>query len=1575
MIISNVPLTVWATELETGSSVVEPVDDIDSTDMLSDNANIPVIISERMVVYTDDTATEVGDGTQEKPYKDFEMALENVADGGTIIIGEGGAYVGVDGTNDLTPLVIDKPITITSEKGADLSLRRAGIILGADVTFENVAIALANREKNAIFANGHTLTLTNVTQLAGTREVHLFAGGVAGSTAEKGSHGKIIINGTAGQFGNIYAGSMNEASDLPSTVIINGTNSMSIGDIYACGAQTGVYDANDFFGGSEPESPVASEVSYPVNGVVTLELSDTNIEKIYGLASSTNKANVIFSTTYANDYIEFYELGTLEIKSGRLIPKVLNEDVNIGINSGACLDLSAVMTNNRFSVMDFVGGGTLRLGKNDTLTIKGNISGATAFEVIDGKVLNGSGIAEEKHGYMDVSAATGEGTFTFEPYATQNGMILEKIDGVWTTVMPTELNEVSVDIAGNITNYTDIESAWEAVCENKTSVTATMTLLRHVELTENKQLTLTNDNVDLTIDLNGYMLSGNGQGTDRENGLIYVGAGKLTVLDSCDGSYGIYDENMTDGCAIYVAGGNLNVRSGNIISDSVGIRVSGGKVQLSGGTITGIEVSENANLTVGDLLASGYGYKTDTGWIANTRVKSIVEEVEVAICELPEEKHEPKLSVCPTAEGEYHLTLSGVDADSAGRGVSLAIWGNVNGQNDLRWYNAIKDSDGSWITDVSIANHKESGLYNVWIYAENLAGERVCVLKTAFLHNESVSIREIEIKNINAATGTFDVFIIGVSSSCGVDSVQIPVWSEADQSDLRWYTAWKQTDGNYATQVNLKNHNYNYGEYNVHAYVTSATQTKTFVGAKRVKVNAPKAKVQAELATNEKTVSLSASNVGLSGGVQNVYFAVWSENGGQDDLVWYQASRKAGAVWEKEISITTHKTVGIYQVHLYGEKSNGERVFLGNTTFDVNGVKAESIKVKNVFGANGTFDIFVNGITSPSGVKSIKMAVWNKEDKSDLYWYTAWKQNDGSYAVQVNIRNHGYRYGKYNIHANLTAINEIEQYIGGTTATIYPPSVNIKAEVSADENNCKLIADNVKMAGGVNKVYFAVWSEANGQDDLVWNIAEHVSGNLWRKEISIATYKTAGTYQVHMYGENAVGEKVLLGYTTFFVKGASVQSIEVKNVLPQNGTFDVFISGIEAPSGVVKVQVPVWSEPDQSDIYWYTAWKLYDGSYATQINIKNHNRNYGKYTIHTYLTSGNGVRRFAGKTSIDMKKSENLSLSVDYPSEIKCGEEVTFTMNADGGSGNYKYRIAALMTYEGNDLVNVYDISYGSNGTYKKDNKFSFTFYASGTYYIRFSVMDMTTFQTKMTGLYEYPIVIRDENHPSVEQIISTVTAQCEAECTTDFEKALWLHDWIIDNADYDYSYSYCSAEGVLARGRGTCESYHGAYVLLLNRVGIDTGRITGNGHVWTAVKLDGKWYQVDTTWDDMGVNYKDTYYEHLYFGLTDYIIGLSHTDHTEAVVGYESSSLENNYFIKTGEIQQWSKSFEDTIREYLADDEMEFTIPVTDSMPDNCKNVIYNLVAYQLEQEDWDNIELSVKYDNEKLVCRGVKK
>ena len=332
------------------------------------------------------------------------------------------------------------------------------------------------------------------------------------------------------------------------------------------------------------------------------------------------------------------------------------------------------------------------------------------------------------------------------------------------------------------------------------------------------------------------------------------------------------------------------------------------------------------------------------------------------------------------------------------------------------------------------------------------------------------------------------------------------------------------------------------------------------------------------------------------------------------------------------------------------------------------------------------------------------------------------------------------------------------------------------------------------------------------------------------------------------------------------------------------------------------------------------------------------------------------------------KTSGNVTFKVQYPENITCGMPTTFKLSSEGTTDKVQYALYSLTTEDG---TIVYDTSYGSNGKFFSKDSFDFTFYASGTYYIRFAIMDtgVSPYVWFNTGLYGIKLVIDDKGYPTVENVVADLKAQCEKTCTTDFEKAVWFNDWLVENCRYDFSYSYCASEGALARGLGTCEAYHRAYVMLLNSVGIATDRISGDGHVWTGVQLDGNWYHIDTTWDDAGYEDNSVDLQHLYFGLNDELMNQIHSSVTSSN-GISAHSLEDNYFIKTGKIKKWSDQYVNTIRKHLNNGENTFDITINDSMIDSYKQIIYYLVAYQLSNTDWSGEKLMVTYSQNMLHC-----
>ena len=85
------------------------------------------------------------------------------------------------------------------------------------------------------------------------------------------------------------------------------------------------------------------------------------------------------------------------------------------------------------------------------------------------------------------------------------------------------------------------------------------------------------------------------------------------------------------------------------------------------------------------------------------------------------------------------------------------------------------------------------------------------------------------------------------------------------------------------------------------------------------------------------------------------------------------------------------------------------------------------------------------------------------------------------------------------------------------------------------------------------------------------------------------------------------------------------------------------------------------------------------------------------------------------------------------------------------------------------------------------------------------------------------------------------------------------IHDYIINNTKYDslrsdqniLTYKSNTAYGPLLQGYGICGGYTEAMQLFLEKLNVKNYRVSSDNHIWNAVYLDGKWYNLDLTWDD----------------------------------------------------------------------------------------------------------------------------
>ena len=320
--------------------------------------------------------------------------------------------------------------------------------------------------------------------------------------------------------------------------------------------------------------------------------------------------------------------------------------------------------------------------------------------------------------------------------------------------------------------------------------------------------------------------------------------------------------------------------------------------------------------------------------------------------------------------------------------------------------------------------------------------------------------------------------------------------------------------------------------------------------------------------------------------------------------------------------------------------------------------------------------------------------------------------------------------------------------------------------------------------------------------------------------------------------------------------------------------------------------------------------------------------------------------------------------------DAPAGTATTFHVTQADGSSQAKARMDVPTYWDGGSQESICDpsrpawASYCSLGTAGHD--FTFDFTASGTYRIYFYFMDNDRNDPQNDkGIYYLrttaEVTVNDAARPSVTQIVNDAVAQCRQQTDgSKYDMALWLHDWTLDQLEYDHSLNWCSAESGLTRHQGTCESYQRIYSKLLDAAGIANGRITGNGHTWNAVNIDGKWCQMDLTWDDTSENwYGDLDQRHLYFGLTDELMAIAHSDHTanyqKADYTYRSTDLSNNYFVRNGKADEWAEKYADRIQQHLDAKEESFSIDADNqSFPPSISGIQNGIVAYAMNQREW---------------------
>ncbi len=151
--------------------------------------------------------------------------------------------------------------------------------------------------------------------------------------------------------------------------------------------------------------------------------------------------------------------------------------------------------------------------------------------------------------------------------------------------------------------------------------------------------------------------------------------------------------------------------------------------------------------------------------------------------------------------------------------------------------------------------------------------------------------------------------------------------------------------------------------------------------------------------------------------------------------------------------------------------------------------------------------------------------------------------------------------------------------------------------------------------------------------------------------------------------------------------------------------------------------------------------------------------------------------------------------------------------------------------------------------------------------------------------LYDDDMVRDTEKH--LDEIMSNIN-----DSMTTVEKIKVFHDYIIQYSEYDSNYETelslygkglhqsNTSYGLFKNKIAICSGYADTMALLLDRIKAENFKVASETHIWNVVKINGKYYHIDATWDDPTNNVFGTVSDKFFMISTEELHELDTTSH-----------------------------------------------------------------------------------------------
>ena len=482
-----------------------------------------------------------------------------------------------------------------------------------------------------------------------------------------------------------------------------------------------------------------------------------------------------------------------------------------------------------------------------------------------------------------------------------------------------------------------------------------------------------------------------------------------------------------------------------------------------------------------------------------------------------------------SSTGSFDAVVRNIVAPTGLKEVLVPSWSLVDGQDDLIWHKATRQSDGSYRVTIKATDHKNStGKYRADVYIVDDSNKRFYLSEKVVEVAQTRPSASLVIENNNEDLGTFDAVVRNVVSPTGLKEVLIPSWSVAGgQDDLIWHKATRQSDGSYRATIKVSDHKNSVGQYQVHVHYLDQENKGRYITETVVEVRQSKPQGTLSIENNNSstgTFDAVIRNVVAPKGLKEVLVPTWSDPNGPDDLVWHKAVLQSDGSYRATIKASDHKNEdGKYNVHVYYVDNDNQRNYITETTAEVRQARRSgTIVIQNNNKDTGTFDVIIKDVYSPKGVRTVQVPTWSDKDgQDDLRWYEATRQANGDYKVSVKASDHKNSTGKYHVHLYYIQNDGSRVGAGTTTTEVEFRNLTTKTQtgiknVNSGAGTYTVTVDQAPQGRRIKNIRVAAWSQAH-QENLFWYTTAP-SGTHTEVQVSAANHQyQKGNYTTHVY--------------------------------------------------------------------------------------------------------------------------------------------------------------------------------------------------------------------------------------------------------------------------------------------------------------------------------------------------------------------------------------------------------------------------------------------------------------------------